>query len=332
MLLIYELGGSNESFFLIHMRLSNDIIDIRLLQHNPSIKRIGDVKAPGISRYSTAELQCLICNYKWLGRIDAVANGRSGCAQCAGKLHLNDQIIEQRLLEQQIPIQKLDNDIKGNQTKFSVRCLNCNYIWKTTANNIFSARKGCPKCNDQRLNNDIVDARLKDRPIIRLGNYINNHKHIKFKCTQCEFEWMAQPQHIFNGTGCPVCAVSGQNEKLLFSLLSENNFSFEREVDIRQINDNVIYKYRLDFYLPTIKLAIEYNGKQHYTPSTWGKFSLTEAQHLLEKQRERDGFIDTFCKINNISIIWIDGRIYYGNKLKKYYNEYVLPYIVSLTK
>lgn len=48
-----------------------------------------------------------------------------------------------------------------------------------------------------------------------LEEYKGRHKAIKFKCTNpdCQNEWLAQPGNIYEGQGCPVCALKNKNTK-----------------------------------------------------------------------------------------------------------------------
>ena len=77
----------------------------------------------------------------------------------------------------------------------------------------------------------------------------------------------------------------------------------------------------MDFYLIDYVVVIEYNGKQHYAPSTFGNLTQEQAQLRLNNQKERDTFVDSFCALKNIKIYWIDGRKYKGENLKIYLEE-----------
>lgn len=57
------------------------------------------------------------------------------------------------------------------------------------------------------LSNEIIDERLKNRTIKRLGNYIDTRTKIKWKCLKDGYIWFATPANIFSSTaGCPKCA------------------------------------------------------------------------------------------------------------------------------
>lgn len=125
----------------------------------------------------------------------------------------------------------------GNQTQILWKCLKstCNYEWKARPAHILNRGDGCPKCSHSiKLTNKDVDDRILNRNIQRLDDYKNNFYKLKFKCLNenCNFEWFAKPNDIFNGKGCPKCAGN----------MPLNNL----EVDRRLKNSNIR---RVDNYL-----------------------------------------------------------------------------------
>ena len=61
-------------------------------------------------------------------------------------------------------------------------------------------------------------------------------------------------------------------------------------------------KLHLDFFMPTIKIAFEYDGQQH---KEFNKF-FHDSKKTFQRQQERDAEKDLWCQINNISLIRID--------------------------
>src|ERR1700690_139077 len=133
----------------------------------------------------------------------------------------------------------------------------------------------------KKLTNEIVDDRLKGSDIIRLGNYVNGNTPIDFKCLLDDNIWETTPSNILNkNTGCPLCSTPGLNQKLLYSVLKENNIPFEHKCNIRKINSKEKRNLRFDFYLPQIKTAIEYDGKQHFKPHSFGS---DKSQRIIDE-------------------------------------------------
>lgn len=120
--------------------------------------------------------------------------------------------IKTRLLLRKI---ELIGEFNGmdNHSMFKCKQTSCGYIWFAgLAGVVGNTHKngGCPKCaGNLKLNNEIVDERLKFRNIKRLDNYKNNRMKIKFKCLvdSCQHIWEASPCKILNSKrGCPKCS------------------------------------------------------------------------------------------------------------------------------
>jgi len=221
-------------------------------------------------------------------------------------------------------------------TKVKFQCLidACNYIWNAQVRNIVNGDHGCPNCVKRaRLTNEIIDKRLSNRNIKRVDNFIGNSRDkILFQCMvpECEFCWSATPSHIINSeSGCPKCAIK-KNEKIVFNLLKNNNINFDCQYNIRKINNKEINNFKFDFYIKSNKIAIEYNGAQHYRPVSFGNISADQVKINFIKQQKRDIYIKNFCDENNIVLISIDGRKLFNSKLEQYVVNELIPYIRNL--
>ncbi|ENH0920767.1 GIY-YIG nuclease family protein [Escherichia coli] len=65
---------------------------------------------------------------------------------------------------------------------------------------------GCPRCaGNVLLSAEIVNERLAARGIKLIGEYVNNTTKTQFQC-QHSHEWMAMPDGVMRGKGCPRCA------------------------------------------------------------------------------------------------------------------------------
>ena len=72
------------------------------------------------------------------------------------------------------------------------------------------------------------------------------------------------------------------------------------------INTENIKFIRYDFYLPDLKIAIEYDGEQHYFP-----VNIFGGEKKFLRQKELDEFKNKYCINNNITLIRIP---YYEKK------------------
>ena len=302
-------------------KLTNELIDHRLIGRN--IQRITDYSFIKNNRIKIV-WKCLVkhCQYIWKANIANLINCKKGCPNCAGNARLTNDIIDQRLEGRYI--KRIDNFINST-TPIYWQCLKkqCNYEWLAFSGNVLINKSGCPKCaRNASLNNEIVDDRLKNRNIKRVGNYKGSGKYLEWKCLDCDHLWKAFPSDILNCYGgCPAC----KNKKLIYKILKNENIDFEYQKNIKSLNNKEVKNYRLDFYCSKTKTAIEYNGSQHYQIERFNNISKEEAKFNLEKQKIRDIYIDKFCNDNNITLIIIDGRKYSNIVLRELIISDLLP-------
>lgn len=304
------------------IKLTNTDVDQKLIGKN--IKRLEDYQ----NINTPMKWQCITCNFIWKTSSDKIFNAGSKCPQCSRRAPLSNEIVDQRLIGRNI---KRVDDYINIGTKIKWQCLinGCNYIWDTTPDIILNDEKGCPKCaGNAPLNNNVVDCRLLGRNIKRLDDYDGINTKIKWQCLDCNCIWPALPGNVLRlERGCPECNIPGTNEKLLHQLLKVSNFQYEPQYSLKKI-DNAAPNYKFDAYFPSLKLAIEYNGIQHYEPT--GFFGSQHPQEDFEWQQERDQYKRAFCQKNSIQLLEIDGRKLYGHLLKNHILSNLIPFIQTL--
>lgn len=121
---------------------------------------------------------------------------------------LTNKDIDNRLIGRNIA--RVDNYINSD-TLIKWQCLidTCQYIWRARSYNILGAIKtGCPKCTGRlKLSNDLIDEKLKERSVRRIGYYLNLDFKIEWQCNNCEYIWLATTASILHsGNGCIRCA------------------------------------------------------------------------------------------------------------------------------
>lgn len=85
-------------------------------------------------------------------------------------------------------------------------------------------------------------------------------------------------------------------------LLEKNRIEFLEEVNLTLNNRDTgeTKNVRIDFYIPKIKMFIEYNGRQHYEPVyDFGGIA------AFEKQQERDMWVRNACNTNDHTLLEI---------------------------
>ena len=109
-----------------------------------------------------------------------------------------------------------------------------------------------------------------------------------------------------------------EGENIISSFLSKNKIKYERDKSIEGcINPKTNSLLFFDFYLPELKLYIEYDGIQHFDSRCFNQGE----EGLLDLQF-KDNLKNKFCEINKIKLL----RISYKEKtnLKEILTNYIL--------
>lgn len=89
-------------------------------------------------------------------------------------------------------------------------------------------------------------------------NYLGTKFKVKIKCPIHGIFYQTGSDHL-KGNGCRKCKrTNGENK--ISELLTKLSYEFEIEYKIKD------FKFRYDFYIPSINLLIEYDGIQHFKP------------------------------------------------------------------
>lgn len=307
-------------------------LNLKFEKENRSI-RILPTDAPYLPINKKYKFICNSCDSEFESLLSNILRSKNffGCPKCIRRL--SDKKIDDNLYNRNIL--RLDKCIKSS-VPIKFKCLkgDCLHIWKTTPNSILSARSGCPKCAGLvKLDNNTIDSKLKNRLIQRLDDYINIDTPINFVCllNGCNNIWKASPANIVHkNKGCPLHF--RKNEAIcLKAIRSEFEILFHN-YRLYLFNSGISKYHSVDIFLPLINkkyagIALEYHGRQHYEPVTWGKIEKDKAEYNLKKQIESDKIKKNFCNNNNILYIVIDGRKYSNKKLEDYLINILIPKI-----
>mgnify|MGYP001463064996 CR=1 FL=1 len=127
----------------------------------------------------------------------------------------------------------------------------------------------------------------------------------------------ASANNLLRGRSCPVCKASS-GERKVFLWLERHGFEFEREWRGHEIEPRdgrgVL---RFDFFLPSLRILIEYDGHQHFEPVTFGGMSKDEAQKAHERTVENDRMKNEWASANGYDMIRIHFEESVGERLSK---------------
>jgi hypothetical protein len=127
-------------------------------------------------------------------------------------------------------------------------------------------------------------------------NYIKNQIKVIITCpVHGDFE--QNPLSHIQGNGCSSCSES-KGEKNVAKFLDKNNISYYRQHKFFDCKN--IFQLPFDFYLPKYRTAIEFDGKQHYEPTSF--FGGVES---FNKLKVNDKIKSEYCEDNYIDLIRI---------------------------
>jgi hypothetical protein len=162
---------------------------------------------------------------------------------------------------------------------------------------------GCSKCvNNSKLSTEEWIAKAIESHGYKfdysLVEYTGYDRKVKIICPiHGVFE---QSPHNHLTHGCKICK-SSKGESYIRSFLLDNNISFIQEHRFVDCRDK--YPIPFDFYLPDHNICIEYDGIQHFVPTS---FSSDKSDETCAKNFElvkyRDELKNNFCIKNNITL------------------------------
>ena len=145
-----------------------------------------------------------------------------------------------------------------------------------------------------------------------LQTHINSvHLKIKdYQCTQCEYKCSLNgnlQNHIKRCTGDVNCS-AGEYKilKLLEKLNYEKDVDFLHNSSFWNIKDKGLLRW--DFVINHTSdnpKVLEYDGRQHLVPVSFGGCSIEKARENFENSQRRDKIKNDYCKENNIPILRI---------------------------
>jgi hypothetical protein len=247
--------------------------------------------------------------HTWFAKFGNVKNGGSWCHTCSG----NEKLTLEEC--QELAISRggecLSTEYINAHTHMQWKCKE-NHTWIANINNVKHANTWCPTCSGH---NKLSLEECQKLAISREGEclsteYINNQTHMEWKCKEGH-TWSAVFNSVKQGySWCPYCSKS-RSEKLCREILEEYiglRFPSIRPDWLKNITG---YNLELDGVCEDLKLAFEYQGKQHdeYIP-----FFHTNGPSDFERQQERDKLKLELCKKHNIDVFIIPPTLSYQNE------------------
>jgi very-short-patch-repair endonuclease len=172
--------------------------------------------------------------------------------------------------------------------------------------------KGCRKCAYEKNGEACrLDPNLFIKKCKEVHNIIYDYSKVEYinAITKVEIickkhgSFLQRPDLHLSGSGCPRC-MSSKGEIAILSYLKCNDIKFIHQKQFDNCKNKI--KLRFDFYLPEQNTVIEFDGTQHYYPTS---FSSDKSKETMDKNlqynKERDKIKTQYCLDNNIRLIRI---------------------------
>jgi very-short-patch-repair endonuclease len=169
-------------------------------------------------------------------------------------------------------------------------------------------KRGVESCIEDIDTNIIkhIRAQLKQEGYVLLSNfYVNSSTKLEIQCPRQHRYQICWGNFEF-GYRCSMCN-NFKQEKKLGEVLEQ---IFPGRVH-QQDSLGFLGRLRVDYSIPSLKLAFEYDGKQHFEPVCYGGIGIKQANERLKVQQKRDRCKNNLCERNQYQLI----RIRYNEPL-----------------
>lgn len=207
------------------------------------------------------------------------------------------------------------SEFKGWRDYILRRCNVCGDVREVKARSIIEKNHGelrkCPVCAayerakfKRKTNAQFIQELYRINPNIEtLEEYNTSDTYLKCRCKLDGYIWNAKPHSLLQNHGCPECNRS-HGEIEVKRVLDKNNISYDTEFTFPDCKNKI--SLRFDFYLKDRNICIEYQGRQHYMPVSFGSSANEEEiMSRFKVQCENDEIKKQYCKDNGIKLIRI---------------------------
>lgn len=195
-------------------------------------------------------------------------------------------------------------EYKGSKTKVCIVCPEHGEFWQKPNNHLNG--QNCPSCflnkkgeNITLTTNEFIERAKKvhgDKYDYSKVEYVNSYTKVCIICKKHGEFWQKPHNHLTN-RGCKECGIKH----------NKNESKLKKEI-LKYFNiDEIEYEARLswlglqsiDIYIPSLKIAIEYQGRQHFKASDYfgGDKAFKKRQELDERKRD-------LCIKNNVRLLY----------------------------
>lgn len=207
----------------------------------------------------------------------------------------------------------------GSSDYIRVRHNVCDKEYSVRADKFMNEHQRCSDCQShhsiQSYMNELKRVSGNTYTIKYPSEFTGSKSIVTYHCNTCNNDFTQRADMMLQGYGCTYCGQT-KGERLLDQVL-KNEYNFKSGVDYyyAYVLPNRLH---LDFYLPKLHIAIEYDGEQHYKP-----ISFFGGVDSYNKGVERDRKKDKYCKKHGIKLIRIPYTVNTYKDIKQLLSNYI---------
>lgn len=244
-------------------------------------------------------IKCNSKNHRFLQRPDRHIRG-DGCAKCSGSYKKsNDEILKELHLIHGNKYEYPNFNYTDNKQKIKIYCKEHKHDFTINYKSHHSG-VGCKKCKIEKYI-PLFKQIHGEKYDYTLSEYNGANRNITIVCPiHGNFE--QNPFYHLDGCGCQKCGIfTSSGEQHIEQYLKTNHINYisqHRFIDCKFKNT-----LPFDFFIPSLNIAIEFDGEQH---SQIVEFFGGEQEFI--KQKKKDKIKDDYCEINKIKLIRISKK------------------------
>ncbi len=242
--------------------------------------------------------------HQWEARPSDVKQ-ETWCPQC-GRDRINRALAERKLTIEEMQFlaesrggKCLSSEYVNKETKLKWQCAK-EHKWRAIPN---SVKRGswCLVCAGLRpgtIEEMLAIAKEKGGKCLS-KKYLGAHKKLLWECSESH-QWDATPNNIKRGSWCLQCSnkISERICREAFEQIFQTDFKTRKSKWLVNEDSN---KLELDGYSPTLKLAFEHQGEQHFKITYY-----TPTPEKLERRIRDDHKKKELCEARGITLIEVE--------------------------
>jgi hypothetical protein len=218
-----------------------------------------------LSFWSEIEIRCQKHNLQWVTKYGTLVRGDSNCKLCAWGIESYDTV-KNKAAERGYEIKQWMMK-GGSHLRTQLHCPKHSYTWNTSHNYILKDDRICYYCarEERKTSYKTIKALVEsNNGTLLTENCVGSTTKIKIRCNKDGHEWETSYDSISSGEHwCPKCPWPKQSKvfDIVKELLPNHNIVWNAK-PFEWLKDKS--RLELDIWVPSLKLAIEYDGEQHF--------------------------------------------------------------------